>query len=300
MRKKVKSRIEKKKTWIGILFQIPAAAFILLTMVIPLIWNMVLAFFKWNGNGAMKFVGLDNFMTIFSKRVYYNAYFYTVKLAVISTAVGLILGVMLALMIYRMKKLEGAIYRFIIFAPCIIPMTVVGLIFSFMLSPEMGLVNNLLRALGLGSLTHAWLSEPQMVLGILGIIQGWRMSGTIMILFYTGILSIPKSLLEAATIDGCTYPRQVRSIILPIMKPTMQLSLSMLLLSGFKSYEIVTTMTKGGPAGRTRTVPLKMLEAGFTNNDFGLAAAVAVLLIIIVTIFLLAGRFATKGETYEF
>lgn len=284
----------------GIAFQAPAAVLILITMIIPLCWNVYLSFFEWNGNSAMEFVGFENFLTIFEKSSYSKTYGLTVKLALISTVVGLVLGVALALMIYRLKRLEGAIYRFIIFAPCIVPITVIGLLFAFILSPEMGLVNNLLKALGLGDLTRAWLADPDLVLEILGIIQGWRMSGTIMILFYTGMLSIPSSLLEAATIDGCNYPRQIWHIIFPVMKPTLQMSLSVLLISGFKSYDIVYTMTKGGPGGLTRTVPLKMLEVGFNNNDFGLAAAMAVLLIIVVTFFLLIGRRITKGETYEF
>lgn len=295
-----RNRIEGRKMMLGILFQVPAFVLILITMIIPLCWNVYLAFFEWNGNSEKVFVGLKNFHTILNKATYSKTYIRTVELSMIATVVGLLLGVMLALMIYRLKRLEGAVYRFIIFAPCIVPMTVIGLLFSFMLSPEMGLVNNLLKAVGLGSLAHAWLADPELVLWILGIIQGWRLSGTIMILFYTGMIAIPSSLLEAAIIDGCSYPKQVLYIILPIMKPTLQMSLSLMLISGFKSYDIVTTMTQGGPGGVTRTVPLKMLEAGFKNNDFGLAAAMAVLLIVIVTVFLLTGRRITKGETYEF
>ena len=298
MMKNKRGSLWKQKT-IGILFQLPALAVISLTMIVPMIWNLVLSFFEWNGNGKAIFVGFQNFMEILNKGSFNKTYMHTLELALISTVVGLLLGLVMALCVFRVGKRESTLYRFLMFAPSIIPMTVVGLNFTFVLSPDMGILNNLLRAIGLGNLTHSWLAEPQLVLRVLGIIQGWRYSGIIMMLFYTSLLNIPDSLFEASKLDGCSYLKQIWYVILPLIRSTLQLSLSMLLIWTFKSYDIVTTMTNGGPGSASKTVPLKMIEVGFGNNAFGKAAAMAMVLTCIVVVFLLVARKVTDGEKYE-
>lgn len=294
------TKITRKLTVLGIIFQIPAFVLIGITMVIPLIWNFVLSFCEWDGNVKFRFVGLDNFITIFRKKAFSVTYVHTIQLALIATVVGIVLGLMLAAMVYRLGKKEGAFYRFVMFSPSVIPMTAVGLIFVFVLSPDMGILNNVLRLFGLENLTHAWLAEPELVIWVLGIVQGWRSSGIIMMLFYTSMLSISESLFEASRLDGCSYGKQLVKIVFPLIKPTFQMSLSMMLIWSFKSYDIVATMTNGGPGSASKIVPLKMIEVGFGNNEFGLAAAVAFLLTVIVIGFLVVARRITRGESYEF
>lgn len=220
-------------------------------------------------------------------------------LAVIATTVSMLLGMLYAFLLYRLREREQRFFRFVFFSPAMIPMTVTGLLFVFVLSSN-GLLNALLSVLGLESFQHAWLADPKIALWVLGIVQGWKGCGVTMMLCTTAILALPDSLYECAKLEGANYLQQVRIIMLPLIKPTLKLLLSMTLMSSFKSYDIVYAMTKGGPAEYTYTVPMKIIQVGFTYNEFGTAAALGTVLIIVASIFVVGARFALRGETYEY
>lgn len=180
-----------------------------------------------------------------------------------------------------------------------LPMTVTGLLFVFVLSSN-GLLNALLSILGLESLQHAWLADPNIALWVLGIVQGWKGCGVTMMLCTTAILALPDSLYECARLEGANYWQQVRIIMLPLIKPTLKLLLSMTVMSSFKSYDIIYAMTKGGPGEFTYTTPMKIIQLGFTFNEYGTAAALGTVLVLLASFFVLVARFALRGETYEY
>ncbi|MEG1661668.1 MAG: sugar ABC transporter permease, partial [Clostridiales bacterium] len=138
------------------------------------------------------------------------------------------------------------------------------------------------------------------VLWVLSVVQGWKFSGTIMMLCYTAMITIPGSLFEAAKLEGTNYFQDVRLIILPLIKPTIKLALSMMLLWSFKTYDIVWTMTRGGPGGLSLTAPIQMVRTAFTFNKYGYAAAIGMVLTVLVSICIVLGRRLAKGETYEY
>lgn len=284
----------------GILFILPALVFIVFTTVIPIIWNLFLSFTSWDGNSAIQLVGFQNYIEVFSDSVTLLGFYRSIFIAIISSTIAMVSGLTLALMIYKMGKREGAFFRFVFFTPSMIPLTVIGILFVFILSPDIGLLNNFFGLIGLESLQHAWLSEPNLVMWVIAIIGGWRFTGVIMMLCYTAIYSVPTSLFEAGEIDGATYFMQVRKIILPMIKPTIQLAIMMMLMWSFKTYDIVWSMTKGGPGDFSRTVPIRMLEVSFSYNRFGYGAAIGVLLTIVVSIFIIASQKLTKGDVYEY
>ena len=298
--KKEKPVLNKKIIAAGCLFMLPAFVIIIFTMLIPLIWNVVLSFYEWNGNSEMKFVGLANYISAMTERSTLTALKNSVFIGVVSTVVAMILGILLALCIYRLGRKEGALCRFIFYSPSMMPMTVIGLLFVFVPAQDNGLLNSALKAAGLTSLQHGWLSERGTVLWTISIVQGWRFSGTIMMLCYTGMLAIPGSLFESAKLDGAGYMKSVRLIILPLIKPTIKLALSMMLLWSFKTYDMVWTMTKGGPGDLSVTAPIRMITTAFSFNKFGNASAIGIILTIIVSICVIIGRRIAKGETYEY
>lgn len=298
--KRQKQVLNKKIIFAGCLFMIPAFVIITFTMIIPLIWNLVLSFNEWNGNSDMKFVGMQNYITALTERGTVTALKNSIFIGIVSTVVAMILGLFFALCIYRLGKKEGAFCRFVYFSPSMMPMTVIGLLFVFILAQDNGLLNSVLKAMGLSSLQHGWLSERGIVVWVIAIVQGWRFSGTIMMLCYTGMLSIPGSLFESAKLDGAGYIKSVRLIILPLIKPTIALSLSMMLLWSFKTYDMVWTMTKGGPGDLSMTAPIRMITTAFSFNKFGSASAIGIILTVVVSICIIIGRVITKGESYEY
>lgn len=289
----------RRQKIIGCLFFAPAAIMIGLFMIVPLVWNLVLSFCSWNGNSDIIFVGLTNFVSIFKTPGTVITIRRSIFLTLLSTAVSMGLGMVYAIFMYRLHQREQGMYRFFIFSPAMLPMTVTGLLFVFVLSPN-GLLNGIFAVLGLGNLQQAWLAKPTLAMWVIGIVQGWKQSGVVMILCATAMLNIPASLYECAVLEGANYWDQVRLIILPLIKPTLALLLSTTLMSGFKSYDIVYAMTKGGPGEFTYTMPLKIIQLGYNRNDFGSAAALGTVLVIIASIFVVIARTLMRGETYEY
>lgn len=293
-------KLDRKLMGIGILFLLPAAVLIGFTTVIPIIWNIVLSLSNWNGNGALEFTGLDNYMKLFSDTATLKTIRNSMVVAVGSTVVSMVLGILLALMIYKMGKKEGSVFRFIFYNPSMMPMTVAGLLFVFVLAPDEGLLNNIFGAMGLTSLQHAWLAEPGLVLGTLAVVSGFKDSGTIMMLIYTGVLAIPEDLFESARLDGTNYWKEIRLIILPLIKPTICMVLSMNVMWSFKTYDMVWTMTQGGPGSMSKTAPITMIQQAFTYNKFGYASAIGLVFSALVLVCIALVRRALRSEAYEY
>jgi len=298
--KKKYSRLDRHLMGIGIVFLLPAAILIIFTTLVPIVWNGVLSLCEWNGNGPMEFIGLKNYIKVFTDKPTMKTIGNSMVVAAGSTAVSMLLGIMLALMIYKMGKREGSIFRFIFYSPSMMPMTVAGLLFVFVLSPDDGLLNNLFAVVGLKSLQHAWLSEPGLVLATLAVVSGFKGSGTIMMMVYTGILGIPESLFESAKLDGANYWKEVKLIILPLIKPTICMVFSMEVMWSFKTYDMVWTMTQGGPGSMSKTAPITMIQNAFTYNKFGYASAIGLVFTVIVLVCITLVRRAMKSEIYEY
>lgn len=296
----MKKRKMRKQTVVGYLFLLPAVIFITVFMLIPLIWNFWLSFCDWNGSGSARFIGITNFQTLFATRAVAESLKKSVFVALVSTFVGMVLGTVYALFLYRLRKKEQTVFRFIFFSPAILPLSVVGILFIFVFSSDVGILNNLLSLLGLENLRKPWLGDPNLSLWVIGIVQGWRQTGVIMILTTTAILALPNSLFENGKLEGTTYWQDVRYIILPLIKPSVNLILSMMLMAGFKTYDMVYAMTKGGPGEMTYTAPMKIIQLGFSYNRYGEAAALGTILTIVATAFILIARYAMRSETYEY
>lgn len=300
MEKQKLSKLDRKIATLGVIIMIPATLFLIFTLFVPICWNIVLSFCEWNGNGAITFVGLENYIDVFTDKSTLSSLYNSLFIAAVSTVVAMVLGVSSALLIYPLKGKESAFYRFVFFAPSMLPMTVIGLLFTFILSSSNGLLNLVLTAIGLGDLTHAWLSDPSTVLWTIGIIHGWRFSGMIMILVFGGLVGIPESLFESAKLEGTTYLTEIRYIIFPLAKSTIKLALSMMLVWSFKTYGIVWSLTKGGPGDLSTTAPILMIKEAFSLNNFGGGAAIGIVLSAMVMCCIVVGRRAMKGETYEY
>ena len=290
----------RKLQLIGGLFSLPALAMVMFATIIPVVWNIVLSFNEWNGVTDMQFTGFSNYKALFADAASMKAIGYSLVIALIATVVSMAFGIITSLLIYKVTRVEGAIYRFVFYSPVMLPLSVVGLLFTLVLATDEGLLNNMLAAIGLGNLQQAWLAQKGLVLVVIGIVQGWRSSGTVMMLVYTGLIGLPTDLFESSKLDGATYKREIRYIILPLLRPTIQLALSMCVMSAFKTYDIVFAMTGGGPGDISKTAPLKIIEQAFMFNKYGLASANSVFYALIVVIILFILRKGIGGEKYEY
>lgn len=292
--------LNRKLRIMGIAFSTPAFIMIMLTTIVPIGWNIILSVSNWNGNDPIAFAGIKNYMNVFTDKATIKTVYNSITISLIATFVAMILGIALALMIYKVSKLEGAFFRFVFYSPAMLPMTVVGLLFTFILATDEGLINNFLKIIGLSAWTQPWLAKKGLILVVIAVVQGWRSSGTIMMLIFTAILGLPSSLFESAKLDGATYFDEVCHIILPLVRPTITLSLSMMVMWAFKTYDIVWAMTAGGPGDLSKTAPIRIIEQAFTYNKYGYASALSIVFAVIIIMLIIVIRKGFRGDSYEY
>ncbi|MBC7960601.1 MAG: sugar ABC transporter permease [Vallitaleaceae bacterium] len=294
MFKKYSSRIT------GFIFLFPAVAFIIYSSVIPFVWNIALSFTNWDGFSPAKFVGLKNFEVVFKQEIMLKSLFNSIFYAFASTVGGVILGLLLATLVIELAGKEGSVFRLILFSPAMLPTAVVGLMFVFFYNPEMGLLNQFLKAIGAGDLTHVWLQDKGTAMLCIIAVAIWKCSGSIMLLCFAAMKTIPNSLYEAGKIDGTNFFKQTRYITYPLIKPMILLAAVNTLGAQFKSFDLIFVMTQGGPGNLTYTVPINMTKIAFMYGRFGNAAAQGVVFTVVVIASILLVNLLLRGEHYEY
>ena len=172
--------------------------------------------------------------------------------------------------------------------------------FIFVFDKQVGLLNNLLTLIGLGGLTQPWLAQPPLNLFAICVVGIWKSVGLSMILTSAALQSLPGTYLEAATIDGAGFLRQIFSLILPLIKPIIAIAVTFSLIGNFKTFDLVYVLTRGGPGNSTFVVPIDLLQTAFTDGDFGYAAAFGILLAFTIFVVNAVSNRIMKSERYEY
>lgn len=264
-------------------FVVPAIAVYLFIVVVPSANGAVFSFSDWNGlRPDWSFVGLDNYAEVFSDRTARAALTNTLLLAALATVVQNILGLLLALGVNSMVK-SRYVLRVIFFAPVVLTPLVAGYVWSFLLSPN-GAVNDALRALGLGALTHDWLGDPHTALYAIVAEIVWQFSGYSMVIYLAGLQAIPAEVVEAATIDGAGAWSKFRHVVLPLLNGAVVINVMLCLIGGLKQFDQVMAMTGGGPGTATETISTAIYKSAFTLGDFPFSIALAVVMTVVIAV----------------
>lgn len=283
----------------GLLFLAPATVIYVIFAVWPFFDSLLLSFHEWNGFSARTFVGLDNYIAAFKDRTFLLAIKNSVYLGVISSIISVIVGVLMAWLLLYVSRRWGAFFRTILFSPSMIPAVITGLIFAFVYEPEIGVLNNLLSAIGLESLEHAWLTDQSTALNCILFVSAWKQVGLTMVLCFAGMQGVDASLIESARLDGAGDWKIFKDILLPLTMPFVQLSAIFAMMSGLKIYDTVVALTGGGPAKSTTVMPLWILQNSFSFNKYGYGAAMSMIFVLIVLLGMIAVKAVVKGDTYE-
>ncbi len=283
----------------GYFFLLPLVLLMVVFVFVPEIGTIVLSFSTWKGIGALKGAGLKNFNLLIHDRIFLQAVVNTVRVGGVSAVIALILGLVIALGLQSVSSTESVLYRTLLFIPVILPLTIVGLLFEFVFNLETGILNQLLRVVGLGFIAKAWLSEPKVAIWSITFVEIWKNTGLPMLMIYASLITIPPSIYEAAHIDGASRLQMIRRISLPLTKPVIKMSLIYLFILGFRTYDLIYIMTKGGPGRLTTTVPIWMVETAYNFNNFGYAASMGVSLAIVVLAIVGVSAFVLRGESHE-
>lgn len=267
---------------------LPSVIVYCLFLVYPTLNVFSTSFFSWSGLSQQKrFVGVENFVRLMHDKNFWTAFKNTVFLLIVVTLITLAISLFFAYALNRCKLREKKLYRILFFFPNVLSVVVIGTLFKNIYNPNSGILNSMLRSIGLDSLCHAWLGEKQTVLWAIVVAMLWQAFGYYMVMYIAGMDSISPELYEAAEIEGASKRQQFFKITVPMMWEIIRITLVFSITATINmSFLFVSVMTKGGPSGSSEVLLSYMYTQAFTNANFGYAMAIAV--VIFLMCFLLA------------
>ena len=285
----------------GFAWVLPAIVVIAVFVYLPLVQNFGFSTLEWDiYSGTQTFVGLDNYIRLAGDPIFWSALGNNVLYAVISIVFQVGGALVLAALIEslrstRWRKSLRAIY----FVPSAISLTVAGLLFYFIYEPNLGLLNSLLDAIGLGALAQPWLGQESTAMVSIIAMSQWQGFGYSTLLFAVAIQRIPSELYEAASLDGIGPIRRFFHVTLPLVREMTGLMMIVTISGAFQVFNEVMVMTSGGPNNSTQVLGTWLYRNGFVRNDFGYAAAIATVLFVITLAVAIAQLWYTRRRRVE-
>ncbi|MFI6069747.1 carbohydrate ABC transporter permease [Micromonospora sp. NPDC051227] len=280
----------------GWLYVLPALVMYAVFVLRPLVLTLQYSLYDWNGIGVARWVGLDNYLTVFTDSDLLKIIGNAIVLIVFFSFIPVALGLLVASMVRRITTgAFGTVVRTILFLPQVIPLVAAGIAWSWLLSSN-GLVNQALRAVGLGGVARAWLGDFDTALPAVGVIGAWVLLGLCTILLVTGMSKIDPALYEAARLDGAGPVREFLAVTLPSLRQEIGVCLTVTIIAALASFDIVYISTSGGPGLQTTVPGLEIYRLAFSQRQVGLASALAVVLMLLVLACVLPIQRLSRGE----
>lgn len=262
------------------------AVFVLPTLIlfcgivlIPIFVSSYYSLLDWNGVGRGTFIGLDNYVEMFKDTRVLNSVKNSLLFAGASVFIQLPISLVLALILASNIKGEG-FYRTVYFIPVLISTVVIAQLWSKIYNADYGLLNVLLQSIGLSSLAQDWLGQKDTALAASFIPTLWQYVGYHMLLMYAGAKSVSQDVLEAARMDGASRIRTAWSIMIPLMKPILKVSLVFSVIGAFKVFDLIYVLTGGGPFYTTEVPSTLMYATIFDTFRYGYGSAISVFIIV--------------------
>jgi len=283
-----------RKTLMGYLFISPFILGFLLWFVTPTLTSIWMVFQDWNMMSPPRFIGLENFYTMFRDDLFWQSLKVTAIYTLLSVPVGTLLSFSVALLT-NMKVRGINIFRTLYYLPVVVPAVAGSILWAWMLNTEFGFLNILLRAVGLPKVR--WLVDPNLALLSLTIVSLWGIGST-MVIYLAGLQGVPDLYYEAAEIDGAGRWAKLRHITIPLMSPVILFNLITGVIASFQVFTAGYLITGGGPDNATLFYVLHIYRTGFRNFHMGQAAALSwVLFVIIVALVALIFKYV-GGSIY--
>jgi multiple sugar transport system permease protein len=283
-----RSTVSRKRWWdIGAkyTFLMPTVILILALSIFPLIFSLILAFMSWDLSrlqGGIRFIGLQNFVTLFSDTRFWNTARVTVFFVLGSVGLQYILGFGLAILLNQEIRFRR-FFRVAFLMPMMLTPAAVGYVGRMLFNESMGPINDIIKHLG-GPVVP-WLSNPKLALPSLILLDTWEWVPFMTIVLLAGLQSLPPEVLECARVDGAGDWTIFRHIIFPMLAPVSITAILIRALEAFKLFDIVMVMTGGGPGTATETVTMYAYIVGMKNGNLGYASAIAYSLLVMVILF---------------
>jgi raffinose/stachyose/melibiose transport system permease protein len=275
---------------------LPPLALYVVFVILPVGQAAYYSVYDWNGLGPIdRFVGLGNYRRAVADTAFLSAVRHNGIIIVLSLAIQLPFALALALILNA--RIRGrALLRLLFFAPFVLAEVTTGVVWTLMLQPN-GLVDRTVEASGLGMFVQFWLADPSVVLYTLFVVISWKYFGLHMILYLAGLQQIPDELGEAAAIDGASPWQTIRYVTLPLLGPTIRISVFLSIIGSLQLFDLIWVMTGGGPINASNTMATYMIDWGFRRSQLGYGSAVAVILFGLALVIALAyQRFVLRRD----
>ena len=257
------------------------ALFLLAAFVIyPIINIVIMSFQKTNGLTPAKFIGIENFIQIFQDEAFLKANVASLGLCILAVIFNAILAIVVSILLCTFGKRTQKILRTAFVIPLVLSSSVISQLWLTIYHADWGLLNHFLDFIGLGFFQNEWLINPKTAMICIAVVGMWWMFGMDLLMAYSGIKAIPESYFEAAQLDGAGFFNTVRYITLPLLRDVAKTCVTISAIGGLFTFPQVYIMTGGGPGDLTQTVMMYMYKQAFSNQRYGMASAVGIIVIL--------------------
>ncbi len=270
------------------MFVSPALLLMALFVVWPVVSAVRMSFFRWKGFGPMDtFVGLQNYVYVLTDDVFTGAVVHNFVIVFLSIVVQLPLGLAIALLLNRRMRGRGLL-RTTIFVPYVVAEVIAGVIWYQLLQPESGVVDSILKAVGITPPEQGFLGTPDLALITVFGVLTWKYLGLAVLLFLAGLQGIPGELYEVAALDGASWWQTQWRIAIPLIGPTIRTWCFLSMIGSIQLFDMVWVLTGGGPADATTTMATYLISQGTGRHNYGIAGAASVILFVVAFVMALA------------
>lgn len=285
---------------VPLLFVLPAVALVGYFVYVALAWNVIASLSDWEGViPSYGIVGFKHYADLFQDPVFWISLRNVSLLILIFVPGALFAGLFLAVLLDLKVRAEGAL-RTIYLLPFALSFVVTGAVWAWMYSPRVGVINSILRQVGLGSLAGRWITDPNMAIYYVILALIWQFAGYTMLIFLAGMRSVPESQIAAAKVSGASAFKLYRHVVIPQLKYPAFLAFTLLAVIAIKTFDLIFVMTGGGPAGyATHVLSLMMYKEAFAYSKFAYGAAIGNLLLLLAMIVVIPYLYLTFRKPKE-
>jgi multiple sugar transport system permease protein len=277
------SQLSRAQATTGYLFVLPATVLYLTFVIAPVIVTTILAFAYYDPMLGSQWVGFDNFIRFFTDQRSLQILWNTLRFALFAVTFNVSIGLLLALALNRaMPGWLLYFFRLAFFLPVIIAAAFVSIVWTYFYGDDLGVINYYLRLIGLPGVR--WLTDAGQAMTSIIIMDVWKNTGFFMIIFIAALQGVPKSILEAAVMDGTPAWRQFFRITLPYISPVVFFCIVYASIGALQVFESIVILTQGGPGDATRSLSIQIVEEGFGSFQIGYAASISVVMTVIILV----------------
>lgn len=266
---------------IGYLYILPALVVFVLFVLLPLFQSIRYSFYDWDGLSQATWAGFSNYVALFTDPALRGPFLHALVLLIFYALLPILIGLLLAAAMSRVRIRGLTVFRTVLFLPQVLAMVVVAVAWRWVYAPS-GVLNQVLRLVGLGKLARSWLGDFTLALPAVGIAGTWVGFGVCMVLFLAGVQAIPRELYEAARLDGAGAVAEFRAVTLPALRPQIAVAATLTIVAGLRNFDLIYLTTSGGPGNRTAVPAYAVYHRAFETSQVSSAATVGVGLTVLI------------------